>query len=439
MAWSLPMPAWVDVADTATRAQIRTPERRITVDDDIRVWGTSEAHDAILLFVMRMAEACVGAATTDVAWDAASAARRTASSDPIERVLGMLQTLDAWTDEIEPQTSAQRFGNLSFRTWGKRLQDRVDVLHTELLPTDTQLFIPELRAYLAEAFGSFVRIDYGTGHELNFVAWLGYLHRTGFFAAGREPEAVQAAERRLALEVFPAYLRVVWHLQDRYSLEPAGSHGVWGLDDYQFVPYILGSAQLRTSETLTPQNVVDLALYPFIKQPGPRAGPRISVSQTLLYTPPGKHAPIPNLYVSSLARIHSLKRGPFSEHSPVLSDVSSNVSTWDRVYKGMLKMYDAECLLKRPVVQHFVFGGVGFCWPSGAPTSVSHGSSAAPSPQTIVRPDIVPGASLPCPPGRGTAHPGASRLGTMRPGAGSTAPGRSPNPSSMSMPTRRFP
>ena len=42
---------------------------------------------------------------------------------------------------------------------------------------DFKSSIPEIRVYLLESFGSYERIDYGTGHELNFVVFLLCLYK----------------------------------------------------------------------------------------------------------------------------------------------------------------------------------------------------------------------------------------------------------------------
>ena len=101
--------------------------------------------------------------------------------------------------------------------------------------------IPLVKPLFIVSFGSFTRMDYGTGHETSFSLFLLSLMLVRFL------KPIVEEEREIVLRVFVRYLRLCWKLQDTYRLEPAGSHGVWGLDDCSFLGYIFGSGQLRGS------------------------------------------------------------------------------------------------------------------------------------------------------------------------------------------------
>lgn len=94
--------------------------------------------------------------------------------------------------------------------------------------------IPEIKTYLLESFGSYERIDYGTGHELNFVVFLLCLFKLGVYKLEDMKSVIN--------KVFQRYLILMRKIQLTYVLEPAGSHGVWGLDDYQHLAFLFGAS-----------------------------------------------------------------------------------------------------------------------------------------------------------------------------------------------------
>ena len=89
----------------------------------------------------------------------------------------LLHVLSAKVDEIEPYTEDknQRFGNKAYRVWFDEMRSQLDGYFRLFSEENAK----ELRQYLEDSFGNKQRIDYGTGHELNFIIFLLGLYKLG--------------------------------------------------------------------------------------------------------------------------------------------------------------------------------------------------------------------------------------------------------------------
>ena len=126
-------------------------------------------------------------------------------------------------------------------------------------------------------------------------------------------------------------MELVRLIQEKYCLEPAGSHGVWGLDDYQHLSFLMGASQLCLQGQYVPDSIQEDA----------------ALRDEENY-----------MYFGSIKFIKKVKKGVhFSESSPMLNDISA-VASWEKVSSGLLKMYNAEVIGKHPVIKHLKFGSL---------------------------------------------------------------------------------
>ncbi|KIM28183.1 hypothetical protein M408DRAFT_144083 [Serendipita vermifera MAFF 305830] len=289
------------------------PEKEILTKSQLEQFQQSPTHAQILTYIERLNEAVVGVKLQD-------------SCQESESVKALLVILDSVTS-IAKETpavdnSGSRFGNPAFRSFYDKVKTASAALHSKI-PGLSPTSIVEVSVYFEEAWGNRTRVDYGSGMELNFLCWLMCLDKLGVL---KKEDDIAVVTR-----VFWRYIGVMRVLQSTYWLEPAGSHGVWGLDDYHFLPFLFGSAQLRGHKYLRPKSIHD---------------PEILEEFSKDY-----------MYLACIQFINSIKTASLRWHSPMLDDISA-VKTWDKVNSGMVKMYLAEVLGKLPVVQHFLFGSI---------------------------------------------------------------------------------
>lgn len=292
------------------------PSRRILSSQDLELFLASPTYKLLLAFVFGLTDAVVDTPISAVSSDALSPA--------VTTILAILDKVEDVAQRSPPESQGDsRFGNKGFRDFIDLLAAESPSWHRDLGITSEEMVV-EISTYLKQSFGNRTRIDYGSGHELNFMLWLLCLYQVGV--------VTPADFRALVLKVFARYLVVMRRLQSAYYLEPAGSHGVWGLDDYQFLPFLFGASQLLHHAYIRP----------------------LSIHQSFVLEEYGPEY----LYLGQVGFVNSVKNVEgLRWHSPMLDDISA-ARSWVKVEDGMRRMFVAEVLRKLPVMQHFLFGSL---------------------------------------------------------------------------------
>jgi serine/threonine-protein phosphatase 2A activator len=188
---------------TAPRTYIN-PVKRIHEGGDVSHFLTTFAYRDIVIFLLQLNHAVCprkrGDSPLPLIFPLTTAAPSTPS---IQALQTMLADIESLVQEAPPDPGPRRFGNVSFRKWCALLEEGMSRLLSngllgDTLEADGGGAQGEVSSYLLGSFGSAQRMDYGTGHELSFLAFLGCLWKLGYFQDGAQGGDI---EREIVLSV----------------------------------------------------------------------------------------------------------------------------------------------------------------------------------------------------------------------------------------------